>query len=72
MLMLDLGYIEEVLEKRRKRMAEETGIKPKYYYKRKANIKTSTIKPMKAQVMATPTYSWWDNLLWSLRKAILG
>lgn len=69
MLMLDLGYVEEVLEKRRRRMAEETGIKPKYYVEPK--VKPPVIKPMKAQAMATPTYSWWDNLLWSLRKAMM-
>lgn len=69
MLMLELGYIEEVLAKRRKRMAEETGIKPKYYVQPK--VKSPVIKPMKAQVMSTPTYSWWDTLLWSLRKGMI-
>lgn len=68
MLMLELGYIEEVLAKRRRRMEEETGIKPRYYTEKR--IKQPVIKPMKAQVMATPTYSWWDNLLWSLRKGM--
>lgn len=69
MLMLELGYIEEELATRRKRIYEETGIVPKYYVQPK--VKTPTIKPMKAQVMATPTYSWWDNLLWSLRKSMM-